>query len=327
MKRPSFQFYPGDWQANSNLRRCTHDEKGVWMDVMCILHDQAEYGIVRWTLRELAQAVGCTVSKLNSLVGKQVLKGADTAKTCEPLIYVPRSGRKDGPPVTLIRQQPGPVWYSSRMVVDEYKRVLRGESGSSASGAPDPSPMPPFGDGSGEHPTHHHSRARPSSSSSSSSSSKTNAAESGGNATTPIPPADAGHSQQRTQIDPEFAPDDANRQLALSHALDVVEEVERFVAHFTGNGDVQANWQSRFHKWLLDAKRYRDEKQQRSSFVSSLSSARKPIPGSKEANRIAYLASAEEARRRLGLDEPGQPVERDITPLASRVFDDDGRGQ
>lgn len=315
MKRPSFQFYPGDWQANSNLRRCTHDEKGVWMDVMCILHDQAEYGIVRWTLRELAQAVGCTVSKLNSLVGKQVLKGADTAKTCEPLIYVPRSGRKDGPPVTLIRQQPGPVWYSSRMVVDEYKRVLRGESGSSASGAPDPSPMPPFGDGSGEHPTHHHSRARPSSSSS--SSSKTNAAESGGNATTPIPPADAGHSQQRTQIDPEFLPDEANRQLALSHSLDVANETKRFVLHFTGNGDVQANWQSRFHKWLLDAVAYRDEKQQRAD--------RPPRPGSKAASSEAYWAAANAAAEKLmRQDEMENPGELDITEFCSVVRDEGG---
>lgn len=316
MRRPSFQFYPDDWLSNSNLRRCTHEEKGVWMDVMCILHDQAEYGIARWSLRELAQAVGCTVSRLHGLVGKQVLKGADTGKTCEPLIYVPRSGRKDGPPVTLIRQQVGPVWYSSRMVVDEYKRVLRGESGSSASGSPDPSPKGGIGDGSGEHPTHHHSRARPSSSSS--SSSKNNAAESGGNANTPIPPADAGHSQQRTQIDPEFAPDAANRKLALSHALDVANEAKRFVLHFTGNGNVQANWQSRFGKWLLDAVAFRDKEQQRAD--------RPPRPGSKEASREAYWASMEADRLRLGLDEPGQPVERDITQSCSRVLDDDGRG-
>lgn len=148
---------------------------------------------------------------------------------------------------------------------------------------------------------------------------KTHAAESGGNSITPLPPADAGHSQQRTKIDHEFSPDEANMRLALSHALDVAEQVERFVAHFTGNGDVQENWQSRFHKWLLDAKNYRDEKQQRA--------ARPPRPGSREAIREAYLASAEKERQRLGIDEPGQPIERDITAFATRVPDDEGRGQ
>jgi hypothetical protein len=40
-KRPSFQFYPADWSANPNLKRCTFAEKGIWLEVMCLLHDQA----------------------------------------------------------------------------------------------------------------------------------------------------------------------------------------------------------------------------------------------------------------------------------------------
>jgi hypothetical protein len=44
MKRPSFQFYVGDWQSNSNLRRCTFGEKRIWLDVMCLMHDAEQYG-------------------------------------------------------------------------------------------------------------------------------------------------------------------------------------------------------------------------------------------------------------------------------------------
>ena len=126
MKRPSFQFYPEDWLANANLRRCTHEEKGIWIDVMCLLHDQAEYGVVRWPLKELAGAVGTTARKLRALIDKGVLKGADTGESTEAFIYVPRSGRRDGDPVTLIDEQKGPLWFSSRMVTDEYKRQVRG---------------------------------------------------------------------------------------------------------------------------------------------------------------------------------------------------------
>lgn len=140
MKRPSFQFYPADWSANSNLRRCTHEEKGIWIDVMCLLHDQEEYGVVRWSLKEIAQAIGSTVQKVRGLVTKGVFKGADTGAICAPLIYIPRSGRKDGAPVMLIPQQSGPIWFSSRMVEDEYKRVLRGELGGAPKPAPDLSP-------------------------------------------------------------------------------------------------------------------------------------------------------------------------------------------
>jgi len=199
MSRPSFQFYTGDWSGNSNLKRCTHEEKGIWIDVLCVLHDQEEYGIVRWPLKELASAVGCTPSKLRRLVDKGVLKGADTGAVCSPMVFVPRSGRKDGAPVTLLEQQEGPLWYSSRMVLDEYKRKVRGAFGEAPNGAPNPSPNPPFGEGIGEAPnpppkgTPNPSpftcapaqapRADPSSSSSSSSSITTTTSEPIGSAT------------------------------------------------------------------------------------------------------------------------------------------------
>lgn len=149
MKRPSFQFYPGDWQANSNLRRCTHAEKGAWMDVLCLLHDQVEYGVLRWTLKEIVQASGAPAALIKGLVAKGVLKG-DDVKLIEPFVYVPRSGRKNGAPVTLVPVQDGPIWYSSRMVRDEYVRTIRGEAtrfDGDKDASSKSSPKPPFGDG------------------------------------------------------------------------------------------------------------------------------------------------------------------------------------
>ena len=146
MKRPSFQFYPGDWQANSNLRRCSHAEKGVWLDILCLLHDQPEYGVLRWPLKEIAQAVGATSATVKALVTKGVLKGSDTNLE-ESFTYTPRSGRKDGETVNLLSTQAGPIWYSSRMVRDDYVRTIRGESTRFGEGN-DAAPKPPFGDGS-----------------------------------------------------------------------------------------------------------------------------------------------------------------------------------
>ena len=139
MRRPSFQFYPGDWQSNSNLRRCTHAERGIWLDVMCLMHDQPEYGVLRWPLKEIAQAIGCPVASLHSLVIKGVMKGAND-QLAEPMVYVPRSGRKNGDPVTLIPTQPGPIWYSSRMVKDEYVRINAGSGTRFGAAKPDTKP-------------------------------------------------------------------------------------------------------------------------------------------------------------------------------------------
>jgi hypothetical protein len=159
VKRPSFQFYPADWQANSNLRRCSRVEKSVWLDVLILMHDSDEYGVLRWPLKELAEAANCKACELKALITKGVLKGADAGKRCEPFIYIPRSARRNGDPVTLLAEQDGPIWYSSRMVKDEYVRTIRGEStrfgedeGDSPKNPPKAkpkaSPKYPFGDGS-----------------------------------------------------------------------------------------------------------------------------------------------------------------------------------
>lgn len=151
MKRPSFQFYPGDWAANPNLKRCTFAEKGVWLEVMCLMHDQPEYGVLRWPAQEIAEAVKCKLAELQALIRKGVMKG-DDEQLDTPFVYVPRTGRKDGEPITLVPAQAGPIWYSSRMVKDEHVRIKRGENdGNGAPPKPPPisAPKPTIGEGIG----------------------------------------------------------------------------------------------------------------------------------------------------------------------------------
>lgn len=126
-KRPSFQFYPADWLSNSNLNRCSYAAQGIWMKVLCLLHDSSEYGVLRWSLDDIAMAIGCPAKFLKELAQKGVLKGVESG-TCDPFIYTPIHGRISGEPITLIEETNGPIWYSSRMVRDEYKRRVRGES-------------------------------------------------------------------------------------------------------------------------------------------------------------------------------------------------------
>lgn len=153
--RPSFQFYPGDWLSNNKLRFCSHEEKGVWIDIMSLMHDSAEYGILRYTLQEMAGAVRCKMNILKSLQKKCILKGADSGIYCEPFIFTPRHAGKDGEPVILIPKQIGAIWYSSRMVRDEYLRKKRANPNlylSSPNYSPNKSPKGGIGELSGEEP-------------------------------------------------------------------------------------------------------------------------------------------------------------------------------
>lgn len=43
-KRPSFQFYPSDWLRDTALRSCTTGARGLWMDMICYMHEGNPYG-------------------------------------------------------------------------------------------------------------------------------------------------------------------------------------------------------------------------------------------------------------------------------------------
>lgn len=136
MKRPSFQFYPADWKSNANLRRCSEGARGVWMDVLCLMHDSDEYGVLRWPLTDIARAAGVPIKLLKELAELGVLKGGD--KGCDAYTHTPIHARKKGEPITLLEKTEGPCWYSSRFLVDEWRRSVSG--GNTRFKSPDDSP-------------------------------------------------------------------------------------------------------------------------------------------------------------------------------------------
>jgi len=44
MKRPSFQFYPSDWLRDTALRSCSTGARGLWIDMICFMHEGKPYG-------------------------------------------------------------------------------------------------------------------------------------------------------------------------------------------------------------------------------------------------------------------------------------------
>lgn len=43
-KRPSFQFYPPDWRTDEKLRLCSIAARGLWIDMLCLMHAGEPYG-------------------------------------------------------------------------------------------------------------------------------------------------------------------------------------------------------------------------------------------------------------------------------------------
>lgn len=124
VKRPAIQLYFGDLLKNPNVRRCSWAARGALVWTMSLLHDSDEYGALRWTLMEIAQGIGCPLQLVKELADKNALKGGD--RHVPEYRWAPSHAGKRGPEVVLVPEQDGPLWYSSRMVRDEYKRSNRG---------------------------------------------------------------------------------------------------------------------------------------------------------------------------------------------------------
>lgn len=102
-KLPSFQFYPGDWQKDPNLRRCSHSAKGIWIDMLCLMFECDERGVLAtagrpWTREEIAQAVGGDYSQTLSGIEELSVKG-------------------------VVNLRENGAYYSRRMVRDEQRRA------------------------------------------------------------------------------------------------------------------------------------------------------------------------------------------------------------
>lgn len=247
MKRPSFQFYPADWRNNAKLRRCSWEARGVWIELLGLLHDSDNYGVLAWPLKEIAQALGAPVKALKELVDKGVLYGVEKGE-CEPFVYTPRSGRKEGEPVALVPVQQGPVWFSPRMVRDEYVRTVRGESTRFGEGegpkkkTPKPSPKGGLGEGQGASP----SRRQGDGSTSSSSSTSTTTAPSGASV----------EARQRFEMHLDWQPDELNlktqcRAMAVNPDHLTAAMLDEFRAFWLNRdtADSQGGWCHRLVKW------------------------------------------------------------------------------
>lgn len=240
-RRPSFQFYPGDWASNTNLKRCPFEEKGAWIDLLCLLHDSDEYGILRWSLAELALAIGCEISILESLVRKTILKGSDVEKVS----FSTSITQKNDPPitVTLIDAQMGPLWYSSRLVRDEYVRKQRAIHGYKSAQNPNVPKKRKEMDTLSTSPL---SASAPSSSSASSSASFSSSSTY--NNESPAQP------RIPTHLPADFSPNEENITLMqqLKHDSKII--FEKFKAYVLSHGWKRVDWNEAFKKWILDEK-------------------------------------------------------------------------
>jgi hypothetical protein len=109
MKRPAFQFYPADWRNDAGLRLCSVSARGLWIDMLCVMHAAEPYGHLCAAGRPLSAA------DLAKIVGETE---RNVQKWLDEIVRNNVCSLEDG------------VIVSRRMVRDEILRTKRAEGGS-----------------------------------------------------------------------------------------------------------------------------------------------------------------------------------------------------
>lgn len=109
MKRPASQFYWGDWLRDVALRSLSPAARGLWIDLLCVMHQGDPYGHLALNGRALTEAEIAKITGLDPRTYRRLLAEVEARGVSS------RTG--DG------------ILYSRRMVKDEEIRSARAAGG------------------------------------------------------------------------------------------------------------------------------------------------------------------------------------------------------
>ena len=108
-KRPSFQFYPSDWLRDTALRSCSMGARGLWIDMICYMHEGKPYGHLK--------------------VGDKVILPDNLARMVGETLEVVEGWLKELSEAGVFDLTTDGVIFSRRMVRDENLRQIRALGG------------------------------------------------------------------------------------------------------------------------------------------------------------------------------------------------------
>lgn len=76
MKLPWFHFFTGDWLKDPALSLCSPATRGVWIDLICAMHELGRVGELRGTTEQLARLARCQPAELESALTELQTTGA-----------------------------------------------------------------------------------------------------------------------------------------------------------------------------------------------------------------------------------------------------------
>jgi hypothetical protein len=126
-RKPWFMFYTRDWRSNAKLRLCSFGARGLWADILSLMHESMHRGFL------LVEGVVPTVKQLALLLGgseKEI--AALLAELGSTKVYsITGQPMPEDVEALVPSGMPPGVILSRRMVRDEFKALKDKANGAS----------------------------------------------------------------------------------------------------------------------------------------------------------------------------------------------------
>ncbi|MET0753611.1 MAG: hypothetical protein ABWZ66_09565 [Pyrinomonadaceae bacterium] len=64
-KLPAIQFYTGDWLKDTELSLCSSSTRGIWIDILCRMHESGRSGVITGTVEQLCRVCRATAAEMS----------------------------------------------------------------------------------------------------------------------------------------------------------------------------------------------------------------------------------------------------------------------
>lgn len=95
-KLPAFQFYPGDWMKDPQVSMLSAASRGVWIDLLCAMHEAGRSGKLCGTTEQLARIARCSTAEfVQALTDFQTTGVADVTERNEKVTVINRRMKRE----------------------------------------------------------------------------------------------------------------------------------------------------------------------------------------------------------------------------------------